>query len=1096
MRVQGHLAVLGALLLGGCAPGTPEGSVILDESVPLSRQADLDSARREIDVEGGSLIVAFVDEEPVDGVLTDVSLALEIAGEPKGIAVENGLRGAGLEIAALEVPRDARVVITMSGPPESKVPGRVSLRVQRFDDDSKLPAVAAFRHWTAGTLASHRADNMKATGLAALEASIRAFSGNGGDAALAARARLIRANAFDHFRIDERESLDEARRAATAFATLPVPDVLNEARARHVAALALTDLTNDGSAREPAPAEAARLAREILGGLLEPESPFGPVERGRATTSLARLDMATGATDDGMRRHEEARAIYQSAGFAAGEREARFLLASGLVTRGQFAEGAAEYDRLLPELDRVVDPDFRSGAYAQAARGLHFSGRADAALGLLHKATEIARENRIRIQEASALQNLGNIYLYRVDWAQAGAFYAEVLRITAEENDVTLRVPALQTSGFVAREEGRFDRAIELHREAVRLSSTPIARIRSLRELGMDHFMSGNYPEAEKELRAALAVKMQDPRHHAYSDIRRNLVQAIVENGNLDAARAAEAKRLVADSIEVSEKVGDKVAVIGGHRVKAELHAALGDISRARASFERALALSHEHRERSANADARTTMMGHEQAAFRGFLDLDLADVAKRGANSPMMASRREEHAIRRIELARDGNHGMVRTGELDAATTRQLDALFGRMADTSLKISTMNRRELNAAESATLESLQLQMSGLYAELDRLRVAAALKRATAEQFRPNVARALRELPPGVVQLSYALGNEHVYAWVRDTSGIRVTTLAMNPADLERELARLGNLDRQTAPGEVEAALARVSGILLPPTLLPADSKAIDIIAEGRVAGVPFAGLRSPADPALRLVETHVLTMITSMFAPERQPQPPRSRAYGLVALASGSGTLRSAAVPDPLPRLNAATREIRAVADLFLARDRSARIKLLSGTDGDAATLRNLWSSGADVVHFATHSLADLRQPLASLLVLPSTDAGKPAYLTAGQVQGWRGDADLVFLSACESAIGPPRFASGMPGLQSAFLRAGARGVIATLWPIEDVLAREFSEDFYRRYTETRSATRALGETQRRWLAATPGVDDQQQRRRRITALAHGYFAP
>ncbi|MBC8027937.1 MAG: CHAT domain-containing protein, partial [Steroidobacteraceae bacterium] len=913
---------------------------------------------------------------------------------------------------------------------------------------------------------------------------------------LAARARLIKANAIDYFRSNERDSLEEARRAAAEFAALPAPDALNEARARFVQGLALTSLTDDGSSTNPTPEQAAQLARDIFATLLRPESPFGPIERARATTALARLDMATGATDDGMRRHEEARTIYQAAGFVAGEREARCLLASGLVTRGQFREGAAAYESLLPELDAITDPDFRSGAYAQAARGFHFSGRAEEALGLLHKATKIARENRIRIQEAAALQNLGNIYLYRVDWAQAGAFYAEVLRITAEENDVTLRVPALLSSGYVAREEGRFDRAIEFHREALRLASNPIARIRSLRELGMDHFMSGNFPEAEKELRAALAVKIQDPRHHAFSDIKRNLVQAIIANGNLDSARQAEAQRLVAESLEVSEKVGDKVAVIGCHRVAADLQVAIGSTSRARASYERSLALAHEHRERSTNADARMAMMTHEQAAFRGSLDLDLAQVASRGVNRPRPATSREEHAIRRIELARDGNLGVVRTGELDAETTRQQDALFGRMADTSLRISTMSRRELNAAESANLESLQLKMSDLYAELDRVRVAAALKRATAEKFQPNIARALRDIDPGVVQLSYALGNEHVYAWVRDRSGIRVTSLAMSPAALERELATLGELDRQRAPRAVEVALERVSGVLLPPSLLPADSTAIEIVAEGRVAGVPFAGLRSPTDPSRRLIETHSLTMITSMSAPEQQPQPQRARAYRFVALASGSGTMRSAAVPNPLPRLDAAKREIRAVADLFLAHDPAAKVKLLAGADGNAAALRNIWSSGADVVHFATHSLADLRQPLASLLVLPSTDAGTPAYLTAGQVQAWRGDADLVFLSACESAIGPPRFASGMPGLQSAFLRAGARGVIATLWPTEDVLAREFSEDFYERYTATRSATRALSETQRQWLTATPGIDDEQQRRRRITALAHGFYMP
>jgi len=147
-------------------------------------------------------------------------------------------------------------------------------------------------------------------------------------------------------------------------------------------------------------------------------------------------------------------------------------------------------------------------------------------------------------------------------------------------------------------------------------------------------------------------------------------------------------------------------------------------------------------------------------------------------------------------------------------------------------------------------------------------------------------------------------------------------------------------------------------------------------------------------------------------------------------------------------------------------------------------------------VHFATHALADLRQPLASLLVLPATDAkGGPTYLTAGQVQAWRGDTELVFLSACESAIGPPRYAAGMPGLQRAFLRAGARGVIATLAPIEDVMAVQFATDFYGRYTGGMPAARALSETQRAWLAPVAGMDASDQLRRRMTALSHAYFS-
>jgi CHAT domain-containing protein len=284
-------------------------------------------------------------------------------------------------------------------------------------------------------------------------------------------------------------------------------------------------------------------------------------------------------------------------------------------------------------------------------------------------------------------------------------------------------------------------------------------------------------------------------------------------------------------------------------------------------------------------------------------------------------------------------------------------------------------------------------------------------------------------------------------------------------------------------------------VLLPAGLVPTDSNALDIVAEGRIASVPFAGLMSPVDARRRVVETHALTVITSMYALGEPPEAAQARPFKLVALASGSGKLRAARPVDSAPRLQAATAEIRAIADLFRARDGGARIKLFAGASGDAGTLRTLWSSGADVVHFATHALADLRQPLASLLVLPARDAGgSQAYLTAGQVQEWRGDVGLVFLSACESAIGPPRFAGGMPGLQSAFLRAGAHGVIATLWPIEDVLARDFTADFYQRFTGGESAVQALRSTQRAWLAPDGSRPETDLRRRRITALAHGYY--
>ncbi len=108
--------VLGALLLAACTggPTTPDGAVLLDEEITLVRGASVDSARREFEVQGGSVVVALVDEQ-----LTDIKLQLAILDSggktPGPVEVENNLRGAGMEVAAVTVLRGSRIRVTLTG---------------------------------------------------------------------------------------------------------------------------------------------------------------------------------------------------------------------------------------------------------------------------------------------------------------------------------------------------------------------------------------------------------------------------------------------------------------------------------------------------------------------------------------------------------------------------------------------------------------------------------------------------------------------------------------------------------------------------------------------------------------------------------------------------------------------------------------------------------------------------------------------------------------------------------------------------------------------------------------------------------------------
>ena len=320
------LPAVGAIFVVSCTSGptTPDGAVLFDEEISLVRGSHVDSAQREIKVERGSVIVALVDEQ-----LPDVKVSLEVidsgAKTPAPIEVENNLRGAGIEVASLAASRDSRIRVTLTGAQDAKTPGHVRLRLRRFDAETNnfAPSLAAFKSWSAATNSSYRVDTIETSALADMDRAIAALESAQGDAALAAQARLVKSNMLNYFHLDPRDARAEAQRAAHGFSTLPTPDRLGEARANYQEALALMQISIDRKSVNPTADEAIQLAREALTSLSAASSVFGAVERAGAVGAMGHLDFSTVMLDDAEKRFEEARTIYQDAGYSAGELEMR-----------------------------------------------------------------------------------------------------------------------------------------------------------------------------------------------------------------------------------------------------------------------------------------------------------------------------------------------------------------------------------------------------------------------------------------------------------------------------------------------------------------------------------------------------------------------------------------------------------------------------------------------------------------------------------------------------------------------------------------------------------------------------------------------------
>jgi CHAT domain-containing protein len=103
---------------------------------------------------------------------------------------------------------------------------------------------------------------------------------------------------------------------------------------------------------------------------------------------------------------------------------------------------------------------------------------------------------------------------------------------------------------------------------------------------------------------------------------------------------------------------------------------------------------------------------------------------------------------------------------------------------------------------------------------------------------------------------------------------------------------------------------------------------------------------------------------------------------------------------------------------------------------------------GYSVLHLAAHGFVDRNSPRRTGLALSFTGE-EDGYLTIEDVLELDLDADLVVLSGCETARGEVRSGEGIESMARAFLHAGARGVVASLWQLDDRAAADTMERFY-----------------------------------------------
>jgi len=160
-----------------------------------------------------------------------------------------------------------------------------------------------------------------------------------------------------------------------------------------------------------------------------------------------------------------------------------------------------------------------------------------------------------------------------------------------------------------------------------------------------------------------------------------------------------------------------------------------------------------------------------------------------------------------------------------------------------------------------------------------------------------------------------------------------------------------------------------------------------------------------------------------------------------------------------LPTLPGSRREIEQVAAVW--RGASRQVRLLSGTNANQKRVESEIGLAPGVVHFATHVLPLRRQATMFTLNQPASPGASPlrvavrrpddAFLAlsmtsessrdgilTGLVPAYRVPGSLIVLSGCSSGLGTIQPGAGLAGFTRAWIGAGARGVVSSLWPVTD----------------------------------------------------------
>jgi CHAT domain-containing protein len=775
---------------------------------------------------------------------------------------------------------------------------------------------------------------------------------------------------------------------------------------------------------------------------------------------------------------------------------------------GRFSLAKRDYANALELVDSTSKGSLRGEILNNLGLTEYACGELDVALLHHSEAMSILTRTQSQREQARSLHGIGVTYYAAGDEKLALEYLSQAVAMRDPERDPRGRMASLRAEASVLSDLHRFTEAIQLRREALALAATPSARIRIKSQLAKDLQFVGDVTQAQAVVNTALEEVGGSHSARALA----LLTRAELDFADLSLTRAdddvREALRLLQDREASYEQ-------FAAWLLSARIARARGALQMALSRIAHALKVVEQLRLQSANPELRAGVW----LSSRPLFELEIELLQETGLASAQSPSPRESLsaasvALKTLQVAESSrarslaDYWRLRGAPADRtnAATGQLEYLYQEIAYRRFELDV--RQDRSGDDDPRSRAIRAEITTLRREIDskhRVLQSAGQVRDTASGNQTEMARIIETIPADAAVIEYWLGTHSTWAWIVTKQGVRM--ISLGPSEpLDHAARNLHSSLRDSASSSREERsrrIANLSALVISPLATDVlKFHSLVVIPDGALHYIPFAILSEEVDHKTQpLLENHVLVAAPSLA----------SSGWAAESTTRGGRVL---IVSDPVytdddPRLEAhiaATHssDIPAKIESAIAlrlRNPSMPDKLerLPGTSTEAASLRNLLDpqlvdnlSGFDasreqffrrdlsryrIIHVAAHGQTDSDAPELSAMILSlrnETGTSISGEVFAGELLLKPLAAELVVLSACDTALGRESAGEGLLGLRYAVHAAGARSVIASLWPVPDQPAAALMGDFYKRYigaheTPAQALAEAMRASQRRY---------------------------